>query len=826
MNFTLMKSIPLLIFLQLILISTSMAQTGVSRTTPGTTRVWDGKISGTIIENDTREPIEFASIGLYHSGIELPMDGTVTDEQGDFKFKNLKPGMYMIEVSFLGFETQTIDSLNITEKKSSVDIGTVKLSSKNKMLNEATVTGEKALIETKIDKLVYNASKDITSKGGNASDVLRKVPMVTVDLDGKVMLQGTQNVKILINNKPSSILAGSVEVAMKLIPADEIERVEVITSPSAKYDAEGTGGIINIITKRKNMAGTNGSIDIGAGTRSSNLNGNINYKNGRFGSGLNVGGFSYNGKGNITNTRISTDSTGTNTLRQEGPNRLTGMGPYIGWTTDIDVTSKNTISTSLQYYGFYQGVKSETSNYMNDENLFDATSKVATDEVGYDALVEYRRMFENLDKDWSVSLQHSNNAEHTDYDVERNLMQPVAGTSFESSKNENVNRETTLQTDFINPFSKKFTLETGAKALLRNVTSDSRTVIASSGFPETNIESVFNYDQTIYAAYAVGALSLKKFGCKIGGRFEQTELQGDQDSDSTEFTGSYNNVIPSLTVSYMDPGKYQLKFSYTQRIQRPSMTLLNPYRNTNDPFNITYGNPRLDAETSHAFELGYSFFKEKASVMITAFHRFTNNAIEQYTTLNGGVYETTYDNIGENISDGVSIGANIRYRNLSVSLNTNVYYYEVKSNQPGLPAKNSAINYNVNLFSTLKINDRWKLQAFGTFNGPRYSVQGYTTSFYFYNVSGRREFKNGKGGIGFGLDNFATPYIHFKSKYEGANFSNTSDNKIFFPGVRINFDYRFGTMDFGSKRKKKIRNDDLKEGENNGFGGGGREEEK
>ena len=165
--------------------------------------------------------------------------------------------------------------------------------------------------------------------------------------------------------------------------------------------------------------------------------------------------------------------------------------------------------------------------------------------------------------------------------------------------------------------------------------------------------------------------------------------------------------------------------------------------------------------------------------------------------------------------------ANLRHRELTVSFNTNIFYYEVKSDYAGLPENNTGINYDINLFSSLKLNDRWTLQAFGTFNGPQYSVQGSATSFFFYNVSGRLEFKNKKGGVGFGLDNFATPYIHFKSKYAGEGFTNTTDNKIFFPGVRVNFDYRFGQMEFSSKRKKKIRNDDLKEGGGGGFGGGG-----
>ena len=824
-----MKSFPVLIFLQLVFCLASTAQiNGVTRITPGTTRIWDGKISGKIIESTNGEPVEFANINLYHSGVELPMDGTVTDGRGSFRFKNLKTGMYKVVVTFLGFESQTIDSLDVTEKKSSVNVGTISLSPKYKQLNEATVEGERALIETRIDKLVYNVSKDITSKGGNAGDVLRKVPMVTVDLDGNVMLQGTQNVKILINNKPSSLMAGSVDMAMKLIPADEIEKVEVITSPSAKYDAEGTGGIINIITKRKNMAGTNGAINIGAGTRASNGNGNINYRNGRFGSGLTVGGFRYQGKGNLETTRVTTDSASTTTLRQEGSNKLTGLGPFIQWTTDIDVTSKNTVSTSLQYYGNYQRATRDNSNFLNDENQYNSSGTLATDRLGYDALVEYRRFFENQDRDWTVSFQHSNDQEITDYDVERMFLQSSGGDADESSRNENINRETTLQTDFTNPFSKKVTLETGAKAVRRNVTSDAKTNItfSTAGLPEANISSAFNYDQDVYAAYFVGALNLKNFGVKLGGRFEQTVLKGDQDSDSTKFSGDYNNLIPSVTVSYMNSGKYQLKLSYTQRIQRPSMTFLNPYRNTNDPFNITYGNPRLDAETSHAFELGYSFFKKFGSISITAFHRFTNNAIEQYSILNGSVYETTYDNIGENSSDGASIGAHLRHRNLTVAFNTNLYYYQVKSDRAELQANNDAVNYNVNLFSSWKIKERWTIQAFGMFNGPRYSVQGYTTSFFYYNLSGRLEFKNKKGGIGFGLDNFATPYIHFKSKYDGPDFSYETDNKIFFPGIRINFDYRFGQMDFSSKRKDKIKNDDLKLDQNGGFGGGGMDREK
>ena len=785
----------------------------------GEPKIYDGKISGTVTESVSGTPIEFANIALYESGKKKPVDGTVTDEKGNFKLKNIRNGNYKVTVSFIGFETTSIDSLEITDKRSGVDLGTIKLEA-GKTLQEVTVEEDKPLIETKIDKLVYNADKDLTSKGGNATDILRKVPMVTVDLDGNVMLQGTNNVKILVNDKPSSIMAGTVADAMKMIPADEIEKVEVITSPSAKYDAEGTGGIINIVTKKKNIEGLSGMINLGVGTRSSNLFSNLNYRQGRFGTGLNVGGFGYTGTGNLSSTRSSND---TLIFSQEGKNKNTGVGPVVQWTTDLDLNSKNNLSSSVKFFGFFNSVSGDNyTRFYGTE--FNAANKTKVNGINYDASVDYKRKFRNSDQEFSMSAQHTNNTRKIGYDITQTAEAPFNFTNTISSNNDNVNRETTFQADYTHPFSKALTLETGAKAILRDVTSDSNTDSIFSG-PESlrSTSSTFNYLQDVYAGYAVGSLSLKKFGLKLGARYEQTQVEGNQGNDSTKFTGDYGNWIPSITASYRKAGKYQVKISYTQRIQRPGMTYLNPYRNNSDQSNTTYGNPNLNAETSHSFELGYSLFRKFGSINTSVYHRFTNNAIEKYSFVDKSsgfsLFETTYGNIGKNYSTGGSVGLNVLYKKLMLSLNTNVYYYEVKSSQEGISISNNGINYNVSLFGSLKFTDRWGVQAFGHFSGPKYSVQGYSTSFFYYNLSARREFKNGKGGVGLGLDNFATPYLHFKSVYDGNGFSYKTDNKIFFLGVRLSFDYRFGKMEFGGN-KKKIRNDDLKPGDEGGMEGG------
>lgn len=787
-------------------------------------KIYDGKISGQLVDADSQQPVEIANVALYKAGSEKPIDGTVTDEKGNFKLKNIKPGYYKLSVSFLGYTTKDFDSLQITDKKPSVELGKISFEANTQVLKEAVVEGEKSLVETKIDKIIYNAEKDISVKGGNATDVLRKVPMVSVDLDGNVMLQGTQNIKVLINNKPSSIMASSIADALKMIPADEVEKVEVITSPSAKYDAEGTGGIINIITKRKNIQGLSGSIYAGAGTRSSNLFSGLNYRKDRFGTGLNIGGFGYRGKGSLSAVR----TTDYSVLTQEGDNKNFGYGPYIQWTTDYDLNSKNNVSSSLRLNNFNNKSEGNTYNNFTNDGIpsglnYQNNFETKTDGWSYDGSIDYRRKFTKEDQEFSVTGQITNNDRNTNYDITRIYDLGINPFYTETSLNNSRNREYTFQTDYTHPFSKKFTLETGGKSITRKVTSDYdyKVLFGDVFIDDTERSNVFDYGQNVFAGYLQNSVTLDKFGIKVGGRFEHTEVDGEFDKDSTSFENSYNNFIPSSTISYRKQGKYNLKLSYTQRIQRPSMNFLNPYVNYSDLKNITYGNPNLEPEKSHAFEFGYSLFKKFGSINTSVYHRFTNNAIESVRFIDtNDVYITTYDNIGKNYSTGMSISTNIMWQSkIILGGNFNVFYYKVKSTDPLLSLDNDGINYSVNFYFNYKFNTTWGVQAFGNFNGPRYSVQGKSTSFFYYNLSARYSLKEDKGGIGLGVDNFATPYIYFKNEYKGSDFTYSSTNKMNFIGVRLSFDYRFGKMDFRAPKKRGVKNDDLKEGGDDSQGG-------
>ena len=249
-----------------------------------------GRLEGVVLDATTKKPVEFATVALLPLSGTTPLDGTVCDEKGRYDLKGLAAGQYRLQVSFLGYTAQMVP---VTVTDGLTNVPAVRLAATTQNLGEVTVTGERAVIETKPDRIVYNADKDITNSGGTAADVLRKVPLLSVDPDGGVQLRGSSNIRVLIDNKPSAIVASSVADALKQIPADQIKSVEVITTPSAKYDAEGTGGIINIILKKNNLQGLNGSVGLAAGTRSSNGNASLNYRKGKIGLTSSLSGFAF-----------------------------------------------------------------------------------------------------------------------------------------------------------------------------------------------------------------------------------------------------------------------------------------------------------------------------------------------------------------------------------------------------------------------------------------------------------------------------------------------------------------------------------------------------
>lgn len=319
-----------------------------------------GKITGVLLDSLTKAPLEFATVVLVNEKDQKEVDGTITESDGSFKLTNLKLGTYTLQVSFIGYQAKAIPGITLTPSKPDVDISNIRVVNESVNLQEVVVTGDAAVLENRIDKMVYNADKDVTNVGLDAAGVLTKVPMLAVDVEGNVSLRGSSNVRVLINGKPSTIFGSSIADALRTIPSDQIKSVEVITTPGAKYDGEGTAGIINIITKKNNAQGVTGSLDVSVGNRSNRANFNINAVRGRFGmNGSASGFFSWPRPTTTSFYREDYINGQTRTLEQNGEGSSQFLGPRGSFGAFYDINAYNSITSSLSFSGFGRSEKTQ-----------------------------------------------------------------------------------------------------------------------------------------------------------------------------------------------------------------------------------------------------------------------------------------------------------------------------------------------------------------------------------------------------------------------------------------------------------------------------------
>jgi hypothetical protein len=421
----------------------------------------NAKISGTVMDSVTGKPVEFANIALTPADSNQPIDGAVADDKGGFSINRIAPGNYKVQITFIGFDTRSIP-VTIDDKKEELSLGTITISPTQQVLKEVLVEGQKAIIEERVDRTVYNAENDATAKGGDATDVLKRVPMLSVDLDGNVSLRGNQNILVLVNNKPSTIMASNVADALKQIPADQIKQVEVITSPSSKYDAEGSAGIINIITKKNTLEGATLNVDSGIGLRGSNLGLNGNLRKGKM--GFSLGGWgraNYNIKGRFENEQLTYDSaTGgfTNRNLQFANTHNNGLfGNYnFGW--DYDINKKNVIASSVRF-GLRNGAnyqnnlttQSYSDGVLQRSTLADVTSKDRSNSV--DANLTYTHYYDKPQRELSFQGLFSRNNRTSDF---QNIGKDVSTfdiTNRFKNLNDSYNQEITAQVDYVTPIA-------------------------------------------------------------------------------------------------------------------------------------------------------------------------------------------------------------------------------------------------------------------------------------------------------------------------------------------------------------------------------------
>ncbi|MEO0554052.1 MAG: TonB-dependent receptor [Bacteroidota bacterium] len=779
-----------------------------------------GKVAGKLIDNSSKEALGFASVALIDPAKNKTINGAITDEDGRFKLSNVPVGNYELKISFIGYEAKSIP-VTLTEKKPDVNLETVSMAGNLQQLDEVVVEGERELVENKIDKIVYNAERDVANAGGDASDVLRRAPLLSVDLEGNVSLRGSQNVQILVNGKPSSMFAGNAGDALRAIPADQIKSVEVITSPSAKYDGEGTAGIINIITKKANVEGFTGNVNLSAGNLSNRGVLGITAGKGRFGFNANGSAY-YSVPRNGSTYFLRRDDVGaeTRTLTENGDNESDRLGFFTTASAFYDFNAFHSLSSSFRLRGFSSNRDNDVIADFSDpaNNTFQEYNRITETEnlfSGYEWSLDYiYKVPEQKGREIAISYKIDGNVQDQDFRIKQNDLISDDTSLFrdERSLNDGDNTETTYQIDYTHPVNDNLKLESGAKMVRRNVTSDFRYL--ENNMVDEQSTDFLDYDQNVYAAYASGNFKIgKNYGLIAGARYEFTEIAGRfRDNDIEPFSNDYENILPSLTFNRKFGRTTSAKVSYSRRIQRPSLRVINPFENRLNNLNVSSGNPALEPELTDQYEFTYSTFVKKMSINVSLFYRRTTDIIESVLLVDSeGVGRTTFQNVGTANSVGTNIFTSATLLKVwTLRGGINLFTYDATGTIDDQRVTNQAVLWNGNINSNIKLPNDWVIDIFGFYRAPRQTLQGVNPSFSIFSMGIRKQIWEKRGSIGLRIVEPFFPNKSFGSELSGDTFFQESETLIPFRSFGINFSYKFGKLDFKQRqRRSKIRNNDI-----------------
>jgi hypothetical protein len=798
----------------------------------------NAKITGKVIDLVTNLPLEYATITLFKQGEKKAINGSTTNEDGNFTVTDVSTGEFSALVEFIGYKPFTINRIRIEQKHTVVDLQNILLVKKTLSLQNVTVTATGKLIDNKIDKLVFNAEKDITSQTEVATDVLKKVPQVSVDVDGNVELAGSSSIRFLINGKPSTAFGSSISDVLQSIPASEIKSIEVITNPGAKYDAQGLGGIINIILKKSTAQGVNGNLSLTAGTRNENGSFNFNARKGKFGVNAFFSGNARPGaKTNTSSQRVSSD-TALKTLvnfQQDGINKFKRHGYQTGLGFDWTIKEKNNFSGSLSFENFGNngnGIINQSQIISYQANPLNVLSAINTinntgnnfSEHHANAGLNYKRTFTKEDQELEINVNTSFGRNHISAGNTQLLLPQDSLFYGTSSANSGKEKETEIAVDYTQPVSKEIKLGFGGKLNFYDVKSTSNVIkyqpVYNKYLFDPSLSNYLDYNQKVYAVYAELSFPVAHLlDAKIGSRYERTEINSFYSNANQHANApGYNTFVPSIFFLKKLTDKQTLKLSYSKRIERPDYGDLNPYINTSDPKNIAAGNPYLKPEIGNRYELSYNRDYGKAgSSMITLFYRENHNDIQPfivyYPSLKIGdstytnVSVTTRENIGLEKNMGTNLFGDFHFTS-KLNVRSNLFFFSRHTINAIDKGYNShSFNYRFNMNATYQFSNTFVAEFFGNFNSPRHEAQGRYPSFTSYSMAIRKQFWNKKGSLALTAINPFNKYINQETNLFGPNFNVVSIRKIPFRSVGINFTWKFGKLTFKKEEEEEGNKD-------------------
>lgn len=791
-----------------------------------------GAITGTILDSETGKPVEFATIALFNSSDSI-ITGAITSANGNFKLEQIPFGKFHLEITFIGYKTFRKDSILISPESPEVNLGKLYLSPNSELLKEVEITGEKRMIEMAIDKKVFNVEKNITSSGGSATDVLQNVPSVSVDIDGNVSLRGSGNVTVLIDGKPSGLTGSSRTAILQQIPASSIESIEVITNPSVKYDPDGMSGIINIILKKNQKKGANGSITAGTGTRKKyNASANLNYRNGKINAYANYS-FRYNplyGNGTMLRENFFTDSIWY--LDQSSNSQGTPLANIVKTGADFFLNDNNTlgISTTLSRKNDLDEQSIEYRNLDNLKNLTDL-SKREIEEIevsdNLDVITNYKHSFQrpkqtlNVDFSYSTSLEKSEEKFSqqeffTDY-----TPMPV-NPALQNTLTDRKYRVATLQSDYVAPINEKSKIETGAKSIIRNIENDF--LFENFNYPANDWQSDslrnthYIYREQVHAGYGTYSNGFGKFNFQVGLRLEQAYTLSEQLLNNTVNKRDYFSYFPGGHFSYELSKSNTMQLSYSKRINRPSVESLIAFTDYDDPLNIRMGNPDLKPEYIHSMELTYSLQKEKHTLTSSIYYRQIIDMIQRFRTVDtaSGIAIIRFENYAGATNTGFELVArNEFFKWWNITSNLNLFKSVINASNIESDLHNEGFSWSAKMSSNFNFPASFQVQLSGNYRAPAPVAIGTMHAVYGLDFGVKKDVFKGKGSINlnvsdifdtkqFGIDIVQPGYRH--------SFTRKRETRV----GTLNFTYKFGKAESRQKQRGKgegenqqIRGEDL-----------------
>ncbi len=791
------------------------------------------KIKGTVVDSASGETIPYTTVSILSFPDKAVKKRFAASVDGSFKFE-IEPGEYYLAIAPMGYKGYE-EKITVNDDEKKVDIGKIILSESTTELGTVDVIVQKPLVEVEADRIIYNTEADPDTKTSTALDMMRRVPLITVDGDDNIQLKGSSNFKIYMNGKPSTIMSKDPKEVLRALPASSIKNIEVITSPGAKYDAEGTGGIINIVTTKQVLSGYSGSVNAGY----SDL-GRI-YGGGQFSAAIGKftfsvnGGTSYNQGLDFRNTSEQENYKNDQLkyMKREGTSTYEGAHSWGNLAFSYEIDSLNLISGAVDFWGG-RGENTENSrtNFSDVNNILSQSyNTISTGDFLYgevEGSLDYQKTFKrNKEQILTFSYKLSRNPEEN---TNNTRIDSILNFSYmdERIKQNEIGNEHTFQVDYVQPIAKVGKIELGTKYILRMNNSETMGEIfdfdnnAYVEDVERNID--FDYTQNIIAGYISFNGKIKKFGYMAGIRIDNSETEGVFNvGNSSGFTNSSLEYVPSFSFSYQLGKMNSLQFAYAKRIQRPSIWYLNPYVDDSNPKNVRFGNPKLDPENFHQFDLNYNIFLKMGNINLSTFYSFLDNGINRVSWIDDDVVYATYENIAKQKNYGGSVNMNLRFgKSINVSTNYSSTYIDVKSNNDAGLANSGWKHGGYGRFQ-LNFAKTYKLSSYGGIWSSGVQLQSKSSMYYYYGLSLTKEFLKKKLSISLSArDIFEKERVYTWELFDPAGFYQSS--KYYQPGrsFRIGISFRFGEMKSGVKRARRtIENTDLKEGSGNEGGGQG-----